>query len=379
MALLVVNQPCYVTREEVARALDVKAVSYKSGALDRQIIAATDSAESLCKRVFYVTQTTHSWDWPNFDYAVPWRLWLKKWELAGPATSIISGPYLSNPVNIPISNVIFQPVNESPPYRWIELRRDLNSAFGNNTTPQNDIQITGPFGFWQRTAPAGQLSAAISSTSATTVQLSIGSGAGAGVGDVLIVDSESMIVQDANYVSVDVTTSGLTTYPPSKSDVSVGVANGANYTAGETIMVDSEILFIQAVTGNILTVHRAWDGSVLATHNVGASIYARRLLTVLRGQLGTTAATHLINAAANIQMIPGLVKEYCLAVAVVGMIQEPGGYTLGMGSTSGRAPDVYGSSGRGQQREPIPGVGLYELADRLANSRFARKVRMEVV
>lgn len=376
---LVVNRPCYVTREEVARAMDIKAAAYNNGQIDRQLVAASESAESLCKRVFYVNQTTHSWDWPNFNYAVPWRLYLDKWELAAQPTSIISGPYLTTPVNIPLANVIFQPVNESPPYRWIELRRDLNSAFGNNTTPQNDIQITGPFGYWLNTFPVGSLSVAVSSTIATTVQLSIGSGAGAGVGDTIIIDSESMLVQDANYVAVDVTVSGLTSNPPSKSDVAIGVANGANYTTGETLIVDSEAMLITFITGNTLTVQRAWDGSVLSPHAANAPIYAKRSLTVQRGILGTTAATHTQGTAVAARMIPGLVKEYSLAVAMVGMIQEPGGYTLGLGTTSGRMSTSYGSRGQSQLREPIPGVGLSELEDRLINSKYARKVRTWVI
>jgi hypothetical protein len=376
---LVVNRPCYVTREEVMRAMDIKAAAYNSGQVDRQLLAASESAESLCKRNFYVNYTTHSWDWPNFQYAYPWRLWLDQWELAANPTAIISGPYLTTPVVIPVGDVLFQPVNQGPPFRWIELRRDLNDAFGNNTTPQNDIQITGPFGYWLNTFSVGSLSTAVTSTTQSTVQMSVGSGAGAGVGDTLIIGTEQMIVQDANFVQVDTTVSGLTSNPPSKSDVAIGVANGANYTTGETLIVDSEAMLIQFITGNTLTVQRAWDGSVLSPHAANAPIYAKRLLTVLRGQLGTTAATYTQGTAVAARLIPGVVKEYSLAVAMVGMIQEPSGYTLGLGTSSSRTTTAYGGSGRSQQREPIPGVGLAELEDRLANSRYARKVRKFVI
>ena len=69
-------------------------------------------------------------------------------------------------------------------------------------------------------------------------------------------------------------------------------ASGSGFNVGEVILVDSERMLIVDIAGNYLTVKRAWDGSVLAIHSTGADIYTLRLLTVTRGALGTTAGTH---------------------------------------------------------------------------------------
>jgi hypothetical protein len=51
------------------------------------------------------------------------------------------------------------------------------------------------------------------------------------------------------------------------------------------------MLVVDRYTATVI-VERQWSGSVLAAHSSGDTIYAYRTLTVQRGQLGTTAATH---------------------------------------------------------------------------------------
>jgi hypothetical protein len=316
---MAVTTPTYCTREDVKRAIDIKETARTNWQIDRAIQSAARNIEGHLHRVFYPTDATRYFDWPNFQYAYPWRLWLDQHELAAIPTAVTSG---GQP--IPLSACNFEPVNSGPPYTSLELRRDLSYSFGVGSTPQRDIAITGPFGFWTATDPAGQLAAAISSTTATTTTVSDGSLIG--VGDLLIVDSERMLVSGRSNVDTGQTNlSGGTT--ASAADVAIGVTDGTQLHVDEVMQIDSERMLIVDITGNTLTVKRAWDGTVLATHATGTHIYASRALAVLRGQLGTTAATHSNAAAASIHRVPALIRDLAVAESTNRVLQETGGYT----------------------------------------------------
>src|SRR5258708_18397047 len=94
---------------------------------------------------------TRYFDWPNFQYAYPWRVWFDQWELAAIPTAVTTGGQ-----SIPLSAINFEPVNSGPPYTYMELQRNLSYSFGVGPTPQRDIAITGPWGFSLDTEPAGQ-------------------------------------------------------------------------------------------------------------------------------------------------------------------------------------------------------------------------------
>lgn len=355
-----VTTPSYCTREQVKRALDVKETARSDWQIDRAIQSASRDIESQMNRVFYPTDATKRFDWPNFQYAYPWRLWLDQWELAAIPTSVTSGG-----TSIPLSACNFEPVNSGPPYTSLDLRRDQSYSFGVGSTPQRDVAITGTWaGCAADTDPAGQLAAAVSSTTATSVSVSDGSVVG--VGDLLIVDTERMLV--SNRVSSDTgqtLLSGFTTASP--SDVAGAVADGTQLHVNEVIQVDSERMLIVDVTGNVATVKRAWDGTVLATHSTGAHIYAFRTLTVLRGQLGTTAATHSSAAAASIHRVPALVKDLAVAEAENRVLQETAGYARTMPSSSGNSKSIAAST-----------AALDDLRDRVYTAH-GRKARQRTV
>jgi hypothetical protein len=374
MAIATVNRPCYCTREEVMRALDIKAAAYTSQQVDRKLNNASDTIDALAQRCFYATTATHTWDWPNYQYAYPWRLWLDQLEMAAQPTLVVSGTYLPTPVVIPSTDYFMQPINEGPPYTSIELRRDQNSAFGNNTTPQNDIGITGQFGFWMNTVPAGTISAPITTTTQTTVQMSAGALAGPGVGDVMTVDSERMLITDCNYISTGISTTGSGGNSALANDNTLSVPDGTQFNAGEILLLDSEWMLLQAVFGNNLLVKRAWGGSVLSTH-LNPPIWANRLLTVTRGALGTTATTHLTSAPAVINEVPGMVKELAIATATIGMVNEPAAYSVATTAS------WYGSNARQNtsQKEAAPGVGYQGMLMMFEQSIFTRKARSRVI
>lgn len=367
--MAIVNQPCYCTREQVRRALDVKQASYTDNQVDRAICAATDAAEGLTQRKFYPLDATRKWDWPNFQYSYPWRIWLDNYELAAPPTLVTTGSLLPVPIVIPSNAIICQPVNEGPPFTRIELRRDLNSAFGNNTTPQLDIAITGTYGYWMKTRPAGTFVAPVAPGDLT---VSVSDGVSIGVGDVLISGTERMIAVDNNFVNTTITYTGVAT--ASQADNAITVPDGTKFTPGEVLQIDNEWMLILAITGNVMVVKRAWDASLLATH-VGGTIYARRLLSVLRGQLGTTAASHLTGDAIVVSDVPSLVRQYAIAEAEVWLTQEPNAY----GGASAQQKAVTNARGGFNVSEQPAGAGLPDLRMTLMNSKFTRKARSRVI
>lgn len=355
---MVVSIPCLATREDVKRATDIKDTARNNWQIDRAIQSATENIEDKghLHRKFYPVDATYYFDWPNFDYAYPWRLWLDQHNLAATATAVTTG---GQP--IPLSACNFEPINGGPPYTYLELRRDLNYSFGAGPTPQRDIAITGTWGYWMHTDPAGSLAAAISSTTATSVQVSDGSLVG--VGQLLIVDSERILIADRSTLDTGQTNlSGATT--ASMSDVAVGVTDGTQLHIDEVIQIDSERMLVADITGNTATVKRAWDGTVLATHSAGTHIYAFRNLTVVRGMNGTAAAVHNNGAAVVTWRIPSLLRDLAIAEASVRVTQEVGGYS--------------DPEGEGASAVKALGAALPDLWDE-AETRFGRKARIRAI
>lgn len=351
-----VTTVAYCTREDVKRATDIKEAARVNWQIDRAIQSAARNIEGHLHRVFYPIDATRYFDWPNFQYAYPWRLWLDQYELAAIPTQVTTGGQ-----SIPLSACNFEPVNEGPPFKYLELRRDLPYSFGVGQTPQRDIAITGTWGFWLAMDPAGTLAAQITSTSATTAIVSDGSLVG--VGQILIVDSERMLISDRSSNDTGQTNlSGATT--ANVADNAIGVTDGTQIHVDEVVQIDSERMLVVDVTGNTVTVKRAWDGTVLTTHATAARIFAFRTLTVMRGQFGTAAATHLNAAPASVWRIPSLIRDLGIAEASQRVIQEIGGYSdpQGEGATA-----VHGL-----------GTALADLWDE-AETVFGRKARQRAI
>ena len=340
-----ITEPVYCTREEVKASPDFKFTARNDAQIDGAIVSGSRAVDNLCNRVFYPTDATRYFDYPDYVQPVPWKLYLGANELAAPATSIKSGT-----VVIPIPSVNFEPANFGPPYTRIELRRDLSAAFGQSTSPQRDVAIIGTFGYWTKTAPCGTLAAAIASTSVTTITVSNSSspGSGIGVGDIILIDSERFLVADKAMVSTGQSQqSGVTT--AQKNDQTLGVTDGTKFSTGETLLLNSERMLVLDISGNSLTVERAYDGTTLATHS-GATIFSGRLLTVTRGDLGSTAATHSNSAPISKYVIPGTAKELAIAEAINTIEQKTSGYARTVGS--------------GDNQRPAPGTGMQDIRKR---------------
>lgn len=352
---MAVTRVCYCSREDVMAAPDFRETMAAAARIDRVICSAAENIEAHLHRKFYPQAATRYFDWPTRERGYPWRLWLNQHEVISVSQLTAGG------VAIPANQYFLEPVNSGPPYNRIDLDRSTSAAFTGAATPQHAIGVTGVFGGWAATVPAGTLAAAVTTTTATTIQVSDSSALGAG--DTVLIDSERMLVTDRAMVTTGQAQQGAGAGTASAADVALTVTDGTKYAVGEQILLDSERMLITDIAGNVLTVKRAWSGSVLATHS-GATVYAPRLLTVARGTQGTAAATHLTAAAVAKQIPPGLVGDLAIAESVNRVFQETGGYASETGS--------------GETARAAPGAGLADLWDE-AVTAYARQVRQRVI
>lgn len=355
------TQPWYTTREIVKLALDVKATAQVDWQIDEAIDAASRSIEQATNRVFYPWTGTRYMNWPDPQNGTSYTLWLEENEAVS-VSALASG---GNAIDPSLYNV--EPINQGPPFDRIELKLSGTASFGLSSSHQRDVAVTGVFGYANDESSAGTLSAAVSSTSATTI--SVNQPQRVGIGQVLRVDNERMVVTDRDWAD-----SGQTLgadIGSLNSNVSVSVQDGTIFHKGETIAINSEYMRVTDVIGNALIVTRAWNGTVLATHSLGAAIYRSTTITVERGALGTTAATHLISAPIYAHQAPGPVRALCRAQALDTVLQEQGGYARSVGSGN----NARGASGGATTTRNI---GALELLWQRVTEDF-RRVRIGVV
>jgi hypothetical protein len=349
--------PWYATREEIKAELDVKETARSNARIDRALADATETVEGLTHRTFYPVQDTRKFDWPPRTGMTPWILRLDANELIS-VTSLTSGGDTIAP-----GDYLLRRADDKaePPYTRIEVKLSGPATFGGGSTYQQDIVVTGLFGYRNDETPAGVLAAQVASPTATTITVDGPASAALGIGSLLRIDNERMIV--TGRVQLDTGQGFGDSMTAANNDVSIGAANGAAYAVGEVILRDSERMLIVDIAGNTLTVTRAWDGTVLAAHTDSA-IYAPRVLTVARGALGTTAATH--NNAASVYRwdAPGSVRQLCVAEALTDLLQGRSGYAR--------------TAGSGENEREASGRGLKDLRDRVYTSH-GRKARTRAV
>jgi hypothetical protein len=149
----------------------------------------------------------------------------------------------------------------------------------------------------------------------------------------------------------------------STSDQALTTTGTGALNKGEVILADQEQMLIEQVVAGVATVRRAWNGTTLAEHS-SAEIYALRQFTVLRGQLGTTAASASSGAAVFRHRIPPLVRDLSIAEAMNQVLQEGSGYARTVGT--------------GDAAYPAPGQDLASKWDE-AMTAHGRKARMRAV
>lgn len=352
---MAITRPVYSTREDVAATPDFQMTPRSNAAIDRAILSAAKDIDGMMHRRFYPEDATRVFDWPNFQFAYPWRLWFEQYDLIE-ATLVTSGP-----VTISLDDIFFEPANkqDDEPFTYMELSRATSASFGNGPTPQHDIAITGTWGYSAVTMAAGALasSAAGDDTTVTVTDSSV-----TGVGSILLAGTERLLVTDRRMVS---TGQALQADLDKQANaVTVLVGDGTQFAYDEVILADSERMLITDIAGNALTVKRGWNGSVLAAHDSGATVYAPRLLYVSRGALGTTSASHVQGAPLARYAFPGLISELSNALAVNTVLQGSSGYSRMVGE--------------GDNARLASGAALADLVSR-AKAAFGRKARTGVI
>lgn len=322
----------YATREDVKAALDSKITARDDAQVDRANEAAARNVEACLHRVFYPQVATRYFDWPNHQYARAWRLWLDADELVS-ATTITTGG-----VAIPASDYFLEPVNTGPPYTRVEIDLGSSAAFGRGPTHQRDIAITGLFGYRADETPAGTLAEDLD---LTETDVDVTDGSLVGVGSILRADNERMIVTGRTWISVTTLAAGpIGATTPENLLV---LADGSRVHAGEQILVEAERMLVTDVIGGFVTVKRAVDGTAINTHANGTGVAVSQRLTVTRGALGTTAATHSTSAPLFAHVVPGPVKALAVAEAVCQIEQERAAYAR----TAGSGDNERETAGRG--------------------------------
>ena len=327
----------YCTREDVKSALDVPETGRADAQIDREIQASSRGIEGELHRYFYPLAATQTFDYPDHQYSLPWRLWLDDWELTSFSQVTAAGQDIT-------SSVIARPdgaLLRSEPYDHLEINLASSAMFASGSTYQRAISVTGVFGYSADEAPGGSMVTAFADTTGTTGTVSDSSQVG--VGSILRIDTERMIITGRAMAATGQTITNSPTAAANQN--TIGIQSGTAVNPGETIQVDAEQMYVQSVTGNNLTVIRNWNGTVLAGHTAGAAVYAPRQVTVTRAALGTVAATHAVNAAINVHQVPSLIRDLCVAETLSTLTQARRGYAMplkrgGSGNTPGNALEL---------------------------------------
>jgi hypothetical protein len=343
----------YASREQLKSALDIAETARNNTQVDRALESASRAVEGDLHRRFYPLTATRTFDWPNRSYSRPWRLWLDQHELISVTTLTAGGEVIAP------GDFLLRP-DDGPPFTHIELDLSSRASFTAGSTHQRAISIAGVFGHSADEAPAGALEAAVADTTGTTVDVT--DSATTGVGTILRGETERMIVTGRGMLDTGQDLQVALT--ASHADTALTAQDGTGYTVGEVLLLDAERMLLVDIAGDNLIVRRAWDGSVLAAHSIGADIYAPRRLTVQRGALGTAATTHPDITALTRHVPPGPIVVYTLALAINTVLQETAGYARTIGSA--------------ENEQEAAGRGLRS-ARAEAWKTYARKARMRAV
>lgn len=350
----------YTTREDVKSALSVADTARANSLVDNKIAAATRSVEGLLHRRFYPERKTVTFDWPNRSGAPTWTLELGDNELISVETLTAGGTVISS------SDYFLRRADDKDeaPYTSIEIDLSSSAAFQSGDTFQRAISVLGVFGHndTDTSIASGALAANINDAQ-NIITLEPSDGVlSIGVGSLILCGSERMIVRDRRWADTTINLTGALT--AQQSAVTAAVGDGTAFVEGESILVDSEVMRIDRIAGNNLTVTRAYDGSVLDDHSIGADVYASRSFLVARHAVGTSAAAHSDGDAVYAHNFPALINELTNAEAVVMLEQSASGYARTVGS--------------GSNARESAGKGLEDLRAQ-AYTRYGRKLRSAAV
>jgi len=363
----------YASREQTKRALKLSGTE-ADATIDYHIEAASreiDRELGVRSGAFVPETKTRQFTWPQDSdaedrFVRSYVLLLDEWLLS------VSGITSENAtVTVPTSEVFLEPVNEGPPYTRLEINKattDGNALFAAGESNQRAVRVTGSWGYSADTKGAGQLSETLTSTE-TDVDIGPAATGLVEVGDTLLCETEQMFV--SGRAAFDTTANTAAVLTASISETTVAVNNGALLTAGEVLLIDSERMLLLSISANNLSVVRGYDGTAVASHVNPSDVYAFRTLTVTRGVNGTTKAAHADATALTKYVVPLVIQRWCVALAVAGYEQDQSGHT---GVISGGESAVI-SPGGSVQSYPSP----LEALRRRALAAYGRPVSRIIV
>lgn len=326
--------PWYVTRERVKAVLDIAETARRNSQVDDAIESASRNAEGLLNRTFYPRVGVEYFDWPPSSRGAgrAWKLYLDEREIAATAAADGVSVTVNNGATALTAGQFFLRPNQGSPFTRLEVNLGSAGVFSSGSTHQRAIAITvaHPAAWMGQPLddrPAGALAEALD---ASETGVDVTDSSAIGTGTILLCGSERMIVTRRSLL-----TTGQTLQAPLSSDEAsqtLSVTTGTAFAVDELLTVDSERMRVDDIAGNTLIVTRALDGSALAAHTSGTTIYAPRTLTVERGALGSTAAAH-DTATALYRHVPlGPVAAVTTAYALNQLLQQSSGYARVAGS-----------------------------------------------
>jgi hypothetical protein len=352
----------YTTRERIYESLEVTETAQTRRLVDRLIGASSRTVEGLLRRRFYPETKVLKVDWPNHQYAPPWEI-----HFFGDNEIVAVNSINAGGTTISTGDVLLRRWDDKPepPYQILQINQSSSAVFQSGQTWQEAIQLNVDTGFNPTDTDYvdGLLGEGINSSvksfligPTTEAELNIG------VGSLIVVDTERMQVTNRRMADTAVNTADV--LGDNMSDRLVSTTDGTKFVVGEMIQIGAERMRIDEITGNSLSVTRAWDGSTLDDHASGVDIYAQRIFNVQRGVLGSTPASHSLSAEITCHRFPELIETLTVAETLVALEQDASAYARVVGS--------------GQSQREAVGKGIDSLrAD--AVLRYGRVSRMEAV
>lgn len=327
----------YTTRSAVKRAGGPINGSTQNERIDRIIESQSRRIDTAMRRRFIPFTDTLLYRWPQLNGGRSYVLWLKEDLLS--VTTLQAKAQDSSPTTIAASDFFVEPANQGPPFDRIEIDLSSSAAFESGDTPQRSISVLGSWGYSDDRRSSGTVGSGLSSSSTATsfVHVPVTGEALLDVGDTLLIESEQVFISgvaNAAQVNNDLINGALIA-DLSEVAITLDTSSGSRYQPGEVILVDSERMFIESISGDVLTVVRAYDGSLVAVHSNDAPIDVFRTFTIERAANGTTAATHADTTAISKYEPEFEIQQLCLAEVLAQYHQESAGWGRSIGAGEG--------------------------------------------
>jgi hypothetical protein len=323
----------YISRERFKSAASISGGQFND-AVDRVIEASSRDIDRWTRRHFIPKTQTRLYRYPQRRSGLATVLWVDQDLLS--VSTLQTQAQNTSPTTISASDYFLEPANPEPDgnsrYNRIEIDESSTAAFEAGDTPQRSISVAGSWGWSNATQSAGSVddSGGISSSDTTLV---VSDASVCDVGDTLLIDSEQIFVSGRDFAARGSILLNMgSNLAATNATTTVTIDGSHGIVAGEVIRIDSEQMYVISVSTNDLTVVRAFDGSVLASHNDDAAIHVNRTLTIERGMNGTTAASHSDSATITRYRPDADIARWALAEALATWHQEHSGWGRSIGT-----------------------------------------------